>query len=146
MTPLLVVTEAFMVIPTQLSHKVIILGRSIGPAPATARAPTVIVTRFNNLAKNVGVFLETIADEIIDAELGDFCWDARIAELHLGVIESIDDDETEVRAEVRILGYFRGQYLVATCIVDGEHRLQWMPKVRHYDGLSEAENAFLDAN
>ena len=88
---------------------------------------------------------ETIADEIIDAELGDFCWDARIAERHLGVIESIDDDETEARAEVRILGYFRGQYLVATCIVDGEHRLQWMPKVRHYDGLAEAENAFLDA-
>jgi hypothetical protein len=88
---------------------------------------------------------ETIADEIIDAELGDFCWDARIAEQHLGVIESIDDDETEARAEVRILGYFRGQYLVATCIVDGEHRLQWMPKVRHYDGLAEAENAFLDA-
>jgi hypothetical protein len=88
---------------------------------------------------------DAIADDIIDAELGDFCWDARIAERHLGVIESIDDDETEARVGVRILGFFRGQYLVATCIVDAEHRLRWMPKVRQYDALAEAEDAFLAA-
>lgn len=88
---------------------------------------------------------DTIADDIIDAELGDFCWDARFAERRLGVIDSLEDDEADARAEVRILGYFRGQYLVATCIVDGEHRLRWMPKMRQYDALEAAEYAFLDA-
>jgi hypothetical protein len=88
---------------------------------------------------------DAIADEIIDAELGDFCWDSRIAERRIGSIEYLDDEGEEMREEVRILGYFRGQYLVATCILDGERRFQWMPKVRHFEGLTEAETAFLAA-
>ena len=31
---------------------------------------------------------EAIADEMIDAELGDFCWESRIAERRLGLLES----------------------------------------------------------
>jgi hypothetical protein len=86
---------------------------------------------------------EAIADQIIDAELGDFCWESRIAERSIGIIGDLFDDEEGVREEVRILGYFRGQYLVATCIVDAERRLQWMPKVRHFEALSDGEGAFL---
>jgi hypothetical protein len=88
---------------------------------------------------------EMIADEMIDAELGDFCWDARIAERRLYVIDACDRDESEGREAVCILGYFRRQYLVATCIVDGERQLYWMPKVRHFDDLEDAEVAFLVA-
>jgi len=84
---------------------------------------------------------EAIADQIVEAELGDFCWDSRIAERSLGILEDFDDEEQ--RETVRILGYFRGQYLVATCIVDAARRLAWMPKVRHYDEAAEAECAFL---
>ena len=88
---------------------------------------------------------DAIAEEIVDAELGDFCWDARFAERRIGVFESFGEADAEMRTEIRILGYFRGQYLVATCIVDCDHRPRWMPKVRNYDGLEDAETAFLGA-
>jgi len=89
---------------------------------------------------------EAIADEIIDAELGDFCWDSRLAERRICVLEPLDDDENDAREEVRILGYFRGRYIVATCIVDAERRLEWMRKVRHFDAQIDAETAFLAAD
>jgi hypothetical protein len=86
---------------------------------------------------------EAIADEIIEAELGDFCWESRIAERRLGLVESFGDDEEGCREEVGILGFFRGRYLVAICILDSERRLRWMLKVRHFDALADAESAFL---
>jgi len=89
---------------------------------------------------------EAIADEIVDRELGDFCWDSRIAERQIGTIEPMDFGEPEVRHEVRILGYFRGRYLVATCIVDAERRLFWMPKLRQFDAEIDAATAFLAAD
>ncbi len=85
---------------------------------------------------------ESIADEIIDAELGDFCWDSRFAERPIGIVDSFDEDENP-REVVKIIGYFRGRYLVASCIVNGDRRLLWMPKVRHFEVLAEAESAFL---
>jgi hypothetical protein len=85
---------------------------------------------------------DAIADEIIEAELGDFCWESRFAERQIGIVEALDDPE-DTREEVRILGYFRGRYLVATCILDSDRRLYWMPKVRYFDALMDAESAFL---
>src|SRR6185312_9705279 len=79
---------------------------------------------------------EAIADEIIDAELSDFCWESRIAERHLGLLEDFCDDTDDAREEVAILGYFRGRYLVATCVLDSGRCLRWMPKVRHFDLLA----------
>lgn len=89
---------------------------------------------------------EAIASEIIDAELGDFCWDSRIAERRVCTVAPFDSDDIEIREQVRILGFFRSQYLVATCIVDDHRRLCWMTKIRHFDALSDAETAFLAAN
>jgi hypothetical protein len=89
---------------------------------------------------------EAIADEIIDAELGDFCWDSRVAERIIGTVESGDGDDEEAHSEVRIVGYFRGRYLVATCILDAKHRPIWMPKVRYFDLESDADCAFLAAS
>jgi hypothetical protein len=86
---------------------------------------------------------EAIASDIIDAELGDFCWESRIAERSNGLIETFDYGACEEREEVSILGYFRGRYLVATCILDGERHLRWMPKVRHFEAYEDAESAFL---
>ncbi len=85
---------------------------------------------------------KAIADEIIDAELGDFCWDSRFAERSIGIVDSFAEDENP-REVVKIIGYFRGRYLVASCIVNGDRRLLWMPKVRHFEVLAEAESAFL---
>ncbi len=86
---------------------------------------------------------EAIANDIIEAELGDFCWDSRIAERRLGLVECFGDSDGETHEEVGILGFFRGQYLVATCILDGERRLRWMPKIRHFAEVADAESAFL---
>jgi len=86
---------------------------------------------------------EAIAEQIIDAELGDFCWESRFAERSICVVDDLFGDDDGAREEVRILGYFRGRYLVATCIVDAKRRLQWMPKVRQFDTLDAAESAFL---
>jgi hypothetical protein len=86
---------------------------------------------------------EAIAAEMIDAELGDFCWESRIAERRLGMLESFGDEAFEAREEVTILGYFRGKYLVATCVLDGDRRLCWMRKVREFAAPAEAESAFM---
>jgi hypothetical protein len=86
---------------------------------------------------------EAIADEIVEAELGDFCWDSRIAERRLGLIESFGEGDDEASEEVRIIAFFRSRYQVATCILDRERRLRWMPKVREFDALADAESAFL---
>jgi len=89
---------------------------------------------------------EAIAREIIDAELGDFCWESRIAERSNGVIETFGLNEDDAREEVLIIGYFRGRYLVATCILSADRHLRWMPKVRHFDEFEDAEAAFLAHN
>jgi hypothetical protein len=89
---------------------------------------------------------DAIADEILDKELGDFCWESRIAERHICTLEPMEFDGDEARERVQILGYFRGQYLVATCIVDAQRRFLWMPKVRHFDAEIDAETAFLAVN
>ena len=83
-----------------------------------------------------------IVDDIIEAELGDFCWESRIAELSLRSVEDLFEEGDDAREEVGILGYFRGRYLVATCIVDADRRLRWMPRVRYFDELADAERAF----
>ena len=82
------------------------------------------------------------ADRIIEAECADFHWDGRLAEMNLGAFESFDDqDETFER--VAIIGYFRGRYYVATCLVDGERDVHWMLRLRHFDSFESAEQAFL---
>jgi len=86
---------------------------------------------------------EAIAREIIDAELGDFCWESRIAERSNGVVETFEFDEDDACEEVSILGYFGGRYLVATCILSADRHLRWMPKVRHFDAFEAAEAAFV---
>jgi len=86
---------------------------------------------------------EAIAEQMIDAELGDFCWESRIAERRLGLLESFGDDENGAAEEVRILGYFRDRYMVATCILDADRRLCWMRKHREFDAVADAESAFL---
>ena len=62
-------------------------------------------------------------------ELGDFCWESRIAERSNGVVEAFDLDEDDAREEVSIVGYFSGGYLVAVCILNADRHLRWMPKV-----------------
>lgn len=83
-----------------------------------------------------------LAERIIEAELADFHWDSRIAEMNLGAWESLDE-ENEAFERVAIIGYFRSRYYVATCIVDGDRHVHWMLRLRQFETFESAENAFL---
>ena len=83
-----------------------------------------------------------IVDRFIAAEQADFCWEGRFAEMNLGAFERLDDDE-ELRERVAVLGYFRAQYYVATCIVDQERHVRALLKVRQFERFESAETAFL---
>jgi len=81
-------------------------------------------------------------ERFIAAEQADFCWEGRFAEMNLGAFESLDNDE-EDRERVAVLGYFRAQYYVATCIVDLERHVRALLKVRQFESFERAEKAFL---
>lgn len=83
-----------------------------------------------------------IVERFIAAEQADFCWEGRFAERNLGVFESLDDDEQH-RERVAVLGYFRGRYYVATCIVDHERGVRALLKMRRFESFESAERAFL---
>ena len=83
-----------------------------------------------------------IVERFVAAEQADFCWEGRFAEMNLGAFESLDDEEEE-RERVAVLGYFRGQYYAATCIVDQERHVRALLKVRQFESFANAEKAFL---
>lgn len=81
-------------------------------------------------------------ERIIEAELADFHWDGRLAEMNLGAYESCDEAD-EAFELVSIIGFFRSRYYVATCVVDAERHVHWMLRLRHFDSFESAEQAFL---
>ena len=81
-------------------------------------------------------------ERFIDAERADLHWDGRLAEMTLGAYEGFDDEDEAFEA-VAIIGYFRGRYYVATCVVDAERRVHWLLRLSHFDGVESAERAFL---
>ncbi len=97
---------------------------------------------FDHFSQLVEEFGSAAVDAIIDAEAADFAWDSRFAERNLGAWDDCDDDE-EGGEIVRIIGYFRSRYIVATCVVDAQRRVQVMLKQRHFDSIESAEQAFL---
>jgi len=81
-------------------------------------------------------------DRFIAAERADFCWEGRFAEMNLDEFESVDGEYEECD-QVAVLGFFRGQYYVATCVVDRERDVRALLKVRQFENFECAEKAFL---
>ena len=81
-------------------------------------------------------------DRFIAAEQADFCWEGRFAEMNLGEFETVDG-EYEGCERVAVLGYFRAQYYVATCVVDEERHVRALLKVRQFESFESAESLFL---
>lgn len=73
--------------------------------------------------------IDAIIEHFIAADWADFHWDGRLAEMNLGAWESVDEED-ETSERVAILGYFRGRYYVATCLVDGNGSVHWMLRLR----------------
>lgn len=83
-----------------------------------------------------------IVDKFIAAEQAEFCWEGRFAEMNLGAFDSVDG-EYEGCEQAAVMGYFRGQYYVATCVVDQERDVRALLKVRQFESLESAEMMFL---
>ena len=83
-----------------------------------------------------------VVEKFIAAEQADFLWEGRFAELNLGEFESFDGDEDGCQ-RVAVLGYFRGEYYVATCVVDAERNASALIKTRQFESFERAEFAFL---
>ena len=98
---------------------------------------------FDRFPLLIAEFGADAVEAIIDAELADFVWDSRFAERDLGAWEAFGDDD-ESGEMVRIIGYFRSLYIVATCIADGNRHVLMMVTQRHFDTVEDAEQAFLD--
>ena len=86
--------------------------------------------------------IDAIVERFIEAERADFYWDGRITEMNLGEYKSLDDAE-ETFERVAIVGYFRGSYYVATCVVDKERRVEVLCRLRQFASIETAETAFL---
>ena len=89
--------------------------------------------------------ISTVADRFIAAEMADFCWDGRIAEMPLGACDEAFEEGEEPLEQVAIIGYFRCRYYVAMCLQDPQHRVRLMLRVRYFDDFESAETAFLAA-
>ena len=83
-----------------------------------------------------------VVEKFIDAEQADFLWESRFAETNLGDFEGFDGDE-EGGKLVAVMGYFRGEYYVAICIVDTERCASALIKSREFSSFESAEIAFL---
>ncbi len=86
--------------------------------------------------------LASVAERFIEAEAADFAWEGRFAERNLGRTDGYEDDD-EITDVVKIIGYFRSRYYVATCLVDAERRVHQMLRQRHYNSIESAEEAFI---
>jgi len=86
--------------------------------------------------------IDAVVARFIEAERADFHWDGRLAEMNLGAWESLDEED-ETFEKVAILGYFRGRYYVATCLVDGARRVHSMLRLRQFASFESAEQAFV---
>jgi len=86
--------------------------------------------------------IDALVAQIIEAEQADFHWDGRLVEMNLGAWESLDEEDERFE-KVAILGYFRGRYYVATCLVDGDRRVHSLLRLRPFGSFERAEKAFL---
>ena len=83
-----------------------------------------------------------VVEKFITAEQADFLWEGRFAELNLGEFDSFDGDEVGCQ-RVAVMGYFRGEYYVAICIVDAERSVSAVLKSRQFESFERAEIFFL---
>ncbi|MGQ3049238.1 MAG: hypothetical protein ACT6Q8_22255 [Niveispirillum sp.] len=84
-------------------------------------------------------------ERFISAERPDFIWEGRFQEHYLGEWMGADDGAEGLYC-ILILSHFRGDFIVASCVVDGDERLHSMTRQRAYATHDAAEKAFQSAN
>ena len=89
---------------------------------------------------------EGVARIIIEAEDGDFYWDAREKIRFLGGWESVDEGQSEPLDRVAVTGVLDGRCYVAVLVLDGWDSVQGLLGVRHFDDRAVADKAFVAAH
>lgn len=83
-----------------------------------------------------------LAQRFLDAEEGDFRWDARLHERWLGAYDFSDLDDDLVLDRVAILGKLNGRWFAASMIVDGDGQAHGLLGCRDFHRLRAAEEAY----
>ncbi len=114
-----------------------------------ATHPQAAVDRFDALVDDVRTEfgsdgLMANVERFISAERPEFIWDGRFQEHYLGEWMG-DDDGAEGLHCILILSHFRSEFIVASCVVDGDERLHSMTRQRAYATRDAAEKAFQSA-
>ncbi|MBP7339650.1 hypothetical protein [Niveispirillum sp.] len=114
-----------------------------------ATHPQAAIDRFAALVDDVRVEfgeegLMANVERFISAERPEFIWDGRFQEHYLGEWMG-DDDGAEGLHCILILSHFRGEFIVASCLVDGDERLHSMTRQCAYGSRAAAGKAFQSA-
>ena len=86
-----------------------------------------------------------MADRIMEAEVADYLWEARLKERYLGQHIDIGFDDFEDERElsrIAILSFLGGVWHTASCLVDGEGMAVDLLWKRSFDSRETAEAAF----
>lgn len=83
-----------------------------------------------------------IASRILEAEAGDFHWEARVRERYLGLHSDDDFGTGEELSRIAILSALGGQWHAGVCLVDGDGCVDTLLWLRSFAGLEEAESTF----
>lgn len=84
---------------------------------------------------------EALATRFLEAEEGDFLWQARLSERWLGIYESVEDDDVELD-RVAIIGQLAGRWFVAVSIIDGHGQPHGLVGRRSFASEEQALIAF----
>lgn len=89
---------------------------------------------------------EGLARVFVEAEGGDFYWDAREKMRWLGLWEGVDEGSEEALDRVAVVGVLDGRCYVAVLLVDGWDAVQGLLGVRHFEERVAADDAFAAAH
>lgn len=89
---------------------------------------------------------EGLARVFVEAEGGDFYWEAREKMRWLGLWEGLDEEQVDALDRVAVAGVFDGRCYVAVLLVDGWDAVQALLGVRHFEERAEADDVFAKAH
>ena len=87
-------------------------------------------------------FGAVLAARILEAEMADFLWEARVRERYLGQEIGFEDDADAELFRVKILSFLAGNWHAGTCLADGDGRLVALLWERAFERREDAEGAF----
>lgn len=89
---------------------------------------------------------EGLARVFVEAEGGDFYWEAREKIRWLGLWESLEEEREDALDRLAVAGLLDGRCYVAVLLVDSRDAVQGLLGVRHFEERAAADDAFARAH